>query len=142
MSTHFSVSIHCLLLLGLGAPERITSSVIASSIKTNPVVVRRIMSSLKKAGLVGSSPGARGFYLSMDSEAINLKMIYDATKDEGPLFAIHHDSNPLCEVGRNINAMLDGLYAVAEHKIQAFFETITLRDMELAIQQQDGQLSC
>ncbi|MEK3850714.1 Rrf2 family transcriptional regulator [Paenibacillus sp. FSL R7-0340] len=141
MSTHFSVSIHCLLLLAEGAPERMTSSLIASSINTNPVVVRRIMSRLKQAGLVDSSPGARGFRLRMSSSNINLKMIYEATKDEGPLFAIHTDSNHNCEVGRNIDALLDGLYTVAEQKIQAFFETITLRDLEQALQQRVGQQS-
>jgi Rrf2 family protein len=141
MSTHFSVSIHCLLLLAAGAPERMTSTLIASSINTNPVVVRRIMSRLKQAGLVDSSPGARGFRLSMSSSNMNLKMIYEATKDEGPLFAIHADSNHNCEVGKNIDALLDGLYTVAEEKIQAFFETITLRNLEQALQQRIGHQS-
>ncbi|AUS26320.1 transcriptional regulator [Paenibacillus polymyxa] len=99
------------------------------------------MSRLKQAGLVDSSPGARGFRLSMSSSNINLKMIYEATKDEGPLFAIHTDSNHNCEVGRNIDALLDGLYTVAEQKIQAFFETVTLRDLEQALQQRVGQQS-
>jgi hypothetical protein len=36
---------------------------------------------------------------------------------------------------------LDGLYTVAEQKIQAFFETVTLRDLEQALQQRVGQQS-
>lgn len=130
MSTHFSVSVHCLLLLSCSAPERMTSALIAGSVNTNPVVVRRIMGSLKKAGLVDSSPGTRGFYLAKPSSEITLAMIYEAAKDEGPLFPIHGNCNPNCDVGMRIDGLLTNLYRVAEEKVQQFFATITLEDME------------
>ncbi|MCM3175426.1 MULTISPECIES: Rrf2 family transcriptional regulator [Paenibacillus] len=130
MSTHFSVSVHCLLLLSLDAPERITSAEIAGSINTNPVVVRRILGGLKKAGLVDSSPGTRGFYLAKPSSEITLAMIYDAAKDEGPLFPIHGNCNPDCNVGVRIDGLLNNLYKVAEEKVHQFFASITLEDME------------
>ncbi|CAH1211340.1 MULTISPECIES: Rrf2 family transcriptional regulator [Paenibacillus] len=132
MSTHFSVSVHCLLLLSCSAPERMTSALIAGSVNTNPVVVRRIMGSLKKAGLVDSSPGTRGFYLAKPSSEITLAMIYEAAKDEGPLFPIHGNCNPNCDVGMRIDGLLTNLYRVAEEKVQQFFATITLEDMERA----------
>lgn len=132
MSTHFSVSVHCLLLLSCSAPERMTSALIAGSVNTNPVVVRRIMGSLKKAGLVDSSPGTRGFYLAKPSSEITLAMIYKAAKDEGPLFPIHGNCNPNCDVGMRIDGLLTNLYRVAEEKVQQFFATITLEDMERA----------
>ncbi|CAM4515838.1 Rrf2 family transcriptional regulator [Paenibacillus polymyxa] len=130
MSTHFSVSVHCLLLLSLSAPERITSAHIAGSVNTNPVVVRRILGGLKKAGLVNSSPGTRGFYLAKPSSEITLAMIYQAAKDEGPLFPIHGNCNPDCEVGLHIDSLLTNLYQVAEAKVEQFFASITLEDME------------
>ncbi|MBR2566776.1 MAG: Rrf2 family transcriptional regulator [Paenibacillus sp.] len=130
MSTHFSVSVHCLLLLSLSAPERMTSAEIAGSVNTNPVVVRRILGGLKKAGLVNSSPGTRGFYLTKPSSEITLDMVYQASKDDGPLFPIHGNCNPNCEVGIQIDGLLTNLYQIAESKVEQFFATITLEDME------------
>ncbi|WP_018883257.1 Rrf2 family transcriptional regulator [Paenibacillus massiliensis] len=142
MSTHFSVSIHCLLLLSQSAPDRITSSVIASSINTNPVVVRRIMGSLKKAGLVESSPGTRGFCLVRSDEKIHLRDIYEATKEDRPLFTVHQDTNPDCDVGRNIDALLQSINILAEQKVLEFFETITLYDLKQSIAQLDKDTIC
>ncbi|WP_434751584.1 Rrf2 family transcriptional regulator [Paenibacillus amylolyticus] len=136
MSTHFSVSVHCLLLLSISAPERITSAEIAGSVNTNPVVVRRILGGMKKAGLVNSSPGTRGFYLAKPSSEITLDMIYQAAKDEGPLFPIHGSCNPNCEVGIQMDGLLTNLYQIAESKVEQFFATITLKDMERTCSQQ------
>ncbi|MFU1875248.1 Rrf2 family transcriptional regulator, partial [Enterococcus faecium] len=52
MSTKLSVAIHILSLIETGPQEQVTSEYIASSVNTNPVVVRRLMSQLKKAGLI------------------------------------------------------------------------------------------
>lgn len=59
-------------------------------------------------------------------------MIYEAAKDEGPLFPIHGNCNPNCDVGMRIDGLLTNLYRVAEEKVQQFFATITLEDMERA----------
>lgn len=58
MSTKLSVAIHILSLIETGPQEQVTSEYIASSVNTNPVVVRRLMSQLKKAGLIHSMRGA------------------------------------------------------------------------------------
>lgn len=57
MSTKLSVAIHILSLIETGPQEQVTSEYIASSVNTNPVVVRRLMSQLK-AGLIHSMRGA------------------------------------------------------------------------------------
>ena len=51
-STKYSVSIHILSLIALKEEQPITSEYIAGSVNTNPALVRRLMSSLKKAGLI------------------------------------------------------------------------------------------
>lgn len=48
MSTKLSVAIHILSLIEIGPPDRVNSELIAASVNTNPVVVRRLMSKLKK----------------------------------------------------------------------------------------------
>jgi DNA-binding IscR family transcriptional regulator len=58
MSTKLSVAIHILSLIEIGPPERVNSELIAASVNTNPVVVRRLMSKLKKAGFIHTSRGS------------------------------------------------------------------------------------
>ena len=51
-STKLSVSIHILSVIVLMEGQPVTSEYIASSINTNPALVRRLMSRLKKAKLI------------------------------------------------------------------------------------------
>lgn len=56
-STKLSVSIHILTVIALMEGQAVTSEYIASSINTNPALVRRLMSRLRKATLITASPG-------------------------------------------------------------------------------------
>ena len=63
-SQRFPVAAHTLAYLahmGADAAERAApSAVLAASIPTNPVVVRRVTALLAKAGLIATRPGATG----------------------------------------------------------------------------------
>ena len=52
MTSRFTVAIHILSLLDLNQGESITSEDLAVSVNTNPVVIRKILGILKKAGLI------------------------------------------------------------------------------------------
>jgi len=64
ISSRFSVAIHILSLLEISKDEICTSEYIAGSVNTNPVVIRRIMGMLSKAGLVEVRTGVAGAKLS------------------------------------------------------------------------------
>ena len=57
VSTRFSDSIHLLAFIEIYADAKLTSDLIASSIETSPVVVRRLMGKLRQAGLIATTPG-------------------------------------------------------------------------------------
>ena len=63
-SQRFPVAAHTLAYLAyagaLSPADAASSSVIAASIPTNPVVVRRVTAMLAKAGLIGCRSGAKG----------------------------------------------------------------------------------
>ena len=63
-SQRFPVAAHTLAYLAhkgaYGPGEAAPSAVLAASIPTNPVVVRRVTSLLAKAGLIATRPGASG----------------------------------------------------------------------------------
>jgi Rrf2 family protein len=120
VSTRFSVALHALTLLASQPDEALTSEFIAGSINTNPAFVRRLMGSLRAAGLVTSQPGNRGGWeLAADPERLNLAEVRRAV-DEGAPFALHaKPPNVQCPVGRNIQRALTGVYARAERAMEA-----------------------
>jgi Rrf2 family protein len=109
ISSRFSVAVHVLTLLALApAGELLTSDRMAASVNTNPVVIRRILGQLKKAGLVEVRAAAGGTYLRRSPAAISLLEVYHAVEVvDGRLFSMHEKPNPKCPVGRNIQASLD-----------------------------------
>jgi DNA-binding IscR family transcriptional regulator len=114
MNTRFSVAVHAMTLIALssikyGGDHAITSEVMASSINTNPVVIRRITAMLKKSGLVDVKAGVGGAVLKHAPKDITLLDIYNAVKnsEDDTLFEVHKNPNPKCYVGAHI------LYAIA-----------------------------
>lgn len=108
ISTRFSVGVHILALLEVGKDYSCTSEFIAGSVNTNPVVIRRLLSMLKKAGLVQISRGVAGAKLAKRPEDISLLEIYRAVGAvDSTLFSVHENTNPKCPVGANIQSALD-----------------------------------
>ena len=69
ITTRFSVGIHILAVLDIYQDEVTSSSFIASSVNTNPAVIRKIMSLLKAAGLIHTQAGVAGPTFSEASRA-------------------------------------------------------------------------
>ncbi|MDQ1914488.1 Rrf2 family transcriptional regulator [Paenibacillus sp. GD4] len=107
ISTRFSIAVHTLSLIAV-SPKDCTGDYIAGSVNTNPVVIRRIMGMLKKAGLVDVRPGVGGATLLKDPDRITLLDVYRAVNvtEENQLFRIHENPNIHCPVGRNIEHVL------------------------------------
>jgi DNA-binding IscR family transcriptional regulator len=107
ISSRFSIAVHILSLIAISSKD-CTGDFIAGSVNTNPVIIRRIMGMLKKAGLVDIRPGVGGASLLKDRDQITLLDVYRAVEviEDGQLFNFHDDPNPQCPVGRNIEAAL------------------------------------
>lgn len=129
ISTKFPVAVHVLSILSLNRQTTIYSDYIAASVNTNPVVIRRIVGLLKKAGLVDSAPGMGGINLLKEPQEITLYDIYNAVsvKDK-QLFSLHQDTNPACIVGKNIQQSLVGVMRTAEEAMEDELKKTTLAD--------------
>lgn len=125
----FAVSVHVCAVLALNEGSPATSDWIAKSVNTNPVVVRRILSALGKAGLVKSQRGtAGGSSLARASDAISLLDIARAVdEDEGP--ALHRGPNPTCPVGAYIQPVLTDIIAEAEAARERELAKLTLAEV-------------
>jgi len=122
-----SVAIHVMTLIALTEQkELLTSEWIAGSVNTNPVVIRRIASSLKKAGLLRSGRGTKGMSLTKAVNDITLYEIYHAVTPEHELFAIHKDTNIDCRVGSKIESSLSEVYAGLGKKLEDELSQVTL----------------
>jgi Rrf2 family protein len=129
-ATRFSVAVHVLALVAYFGGRRLTSETIADSVGTNASFVRRLLSMLARAGLVGSAPGVAGPRLARPAGKITLLDIYRAVdmEDEHRL-AIHDDPNPRCTVGRHIEGALDAVIAPAEQAFETQLDRRTLADV-------------
>jgi Rrf2 family protein len=113
-NSRLTVATHILAWMALVArdnPDPVTSDRIAASVNTNPVVIRRTLGLLAKAGLVESYRGVNaGWRLTRSADAISLLDVFDAL-EEGAHFALHPSKpSQACPIGRGIGSTLSSLY--------------------------------
>jgi Rrf2 family protein len=106
-SSRFAVAVHMMALMAAAEDEPIKSDQMASSVNTNPVVIRRILCSLSRAELVTSQTGAAGgSRLARKAGQISLLDVYRAVEDGG-VFALHRQSpSRHCFIGGAIESVL------------------------------------
>lgn len=131
ISSRFAVAIHILSLLELNKDGVSTSEYISGSVNTNPVVIRRIMSMLSKAGLANVRPGVAGAKLARDISEITLLDVYRAVHvvEEDGLFSVHEKPNPDCPVGRNIQSSIEPIFSAAQKAMEDALAKVTLQDI-------------
>ena len=128
-STKLSVSIHILSVIALMKAPSITSEYIASSINTNPALVRRLMSRLKKAKLIQSSTKIGITGLAKSAKDITLLDVFFAVEEHSELFSIHTNTNHECPVGAKIEVTLKHLYDTIQIATEEKLSAITLADI-------------
>jgi Rrf2 family protein len=130
ISSRFSIAVHILSLIAV-SKTHCTSEWIAESVKTNPVIIRRIIAKLKKAGLVNVRAGVGGAYLQKDLEEITLLDVYRAVEvvEEDELFKFHDHVNPECPVGANIESVFRLVLLQAQSAMEQVLAQVTLEQL-------------
>ncbi|MGX9807853.1 Rrf2 family transcriptional regulator [Exiguobacterium acetylicum] len=141
ISTRFSVGIHILSLIA--TDEKMTSDLIAGSVNTNPVVIRKIMGMLKKADLIEVRPGVAGARLARPLSRITLLDVYHAVAvvPDKELFGVHTTPNPDCLVGRNIQSTVKPIFELAQSTLEKVLAHVTLDDIVSEIEQKEASSS-
>ena len=119
VSSRSAVAIHALTKLAHRGDGSLTSGEIAESLASNPVLVRRVLGNLRNAGLVWSSEGrGGGWTLARPPREITLFDAYRAV-EPGPALSRHaHPPNAECEIGRNMQAIVDEEFRGAEQALE------------------------
>lgn len=137
VATRFAVAIHILLLLACGKRcGRATSHLIAESVNTNPVVVRRITGQLARAGLVRVRRGPGGAELTRAPDLITLLDVWMAMHPgpTGPMLPVHACPSQDCTVGQQIPGVLGDVFATVERAMHAALEATTLAGLASTLQ--------
>lgn len=129
-SSRFATAVHVLTLLAAEGAQPLTSEYLASSVNTNPVVIRRLLRMLADAGLIDSVPGSSGgSRLARDARRITLFDAYAAV-ESGALFGEHsQEPSGKCPVGRRIVDALQPRVKAAEQAAAASLSKTTIADL-------------
>lgn len=138
LSSRFAVAVHILTLLELDGSVPLTSAYIAASVRTDPAVIRRLLTLLARAGLTRSRLGAGGGTLPARAAAeITLLDVYRAV-EAGAVFTQHRETpSPICPVGRHIQSSLQAHMDAATRALEAELATMTIADMLADIRRRD-----
>lgn len=132
ISIKCSVAVHCLIFIHEAKGiAKVTSNLLAESTGSNPVVIRNILSALKKAGLITVPRGTGGAELCADPSQITLYQIYSALEPDGvtSIIGIHPCDGRPCPVAQNIRKVLEPPYHKIEDAVKNAMEEITLQSM-------------
>ena len=132
ISSRFTIAIHMMTCMETFKEDyKITSDFLASSINVNPVIIRRILSQLKDAGLIEVKRGTGGAAVTEPLEEITFFDVYRAVEciEENTLFHFHENPDPNCPVGRNIHNILDEKLLRVQEAMERELQSITMADV-------------
>ena len=132
ISSRFTMAIHMFACIDTFTDRKMTSDFMATSIGTNPVIVRKLLQQLKAAGLIEVSRGTGGVTVTKPLDEITFLDVYKAvecTPDE-QLFHFHENPNPKCPVGKNIHHVLDDRLNQVQKAMEDKLATMTLADVK------------
>ncbi len=133
ISSRFTLAVHILICIDTFKDDcKTTSDFLAGSTNVNPVIVRKILSQLKSAGLVNVARGSGGASITKPLGEITFLDIYKAVDcvNKGELFHFHEAPNEKCPVGRNIHAILDDKLLQVQNALERELKSITLEDVK------------
>ncbi|WP_037378442.1 Rrf2 family transcriptional regulator [Serratia sp. M24T3] len=130
MNTKMASAIQILCFIAYVDEQSTHSEAIAKSLKTNPVVVRKLLKLMEQQGLVYLRQGRNGgVELAHDVENITLAQVYQALETEQGLFSLREQNNERCPVARSMKGSLDPIFDAANSAVIASLGQTTLADL-------------
>jgi Rrf2 family protein len=133
-NSRMASAVQILCVMAYTGPGSTNSEIIARSLMTNPVVVRRLLKDMEHAGLVEIRPGKDGgVQFKREPDAITLDEIYRAVERDTDVFALRPGGNPRCPVNARMKDLLSPIFSAANSAVEATLERTTLGSLVKAI---------
>jgi Rrf2 family protein len=133
-NSQFASAVQILCFIAYVGGAGTNAEVIARSMQTNPVVCRRILKSLERAGLVVIRQGKDGgVRLNRPPNDVTLDQIHKAVEAADGMFALRERGNPDCPVNRTMESLLTPVFRDASQAVSDRLRQVTLADLVAAI---------
>ncbi|MBO9667518.1 MAG: Rrf2 family transcriptional regulator [Bdellovibrio sp.] len=130
LDQRFAVSVHIMTVLSYHRGELVTSEILASGIRTNPTVIRRLIAKLAEAELVECFKGkAGGVRLNSSRKDISLKDIYMAVSGKPLLNTPDKEPAKQCAVSCAMKKIMCDVTTGLETQSMAYLAKIKLADL-------------
>ena len=133
ISSRFTIALHILTFIdAFGDEYKITSELLSKSINVNPVIIRNILSQLKKHNLINVARGSGGASINKPLKEMTFLDVFNAVEclEDETLFHFHENPNVNCPIGKNIHNVLDDKLKQIQNAMQEELTSITLEDVK------------
>jgi len=129
-NTRLASAVHIMAFVACGGDEGTTSEAIAKSLRTNPVVVRKILKLLEREGLVAIRQGRHGgVSLRHRASRITLGQIYKAVESESGIFAVRRKLHDGCVVACAMKRTLGPIFSDANDAVERALGKTSLAEL-------------
>jgi len=134
------MAVHVLAVLAYKEGDRMSSALLASSVNTNPVIIRRLLLTLQRAKLVETRKGPGfGSRLSRSPARINLAEVCQAVECESLFVLPRRKANGACPVGQGISAVMQEVFASAQAALEQELARSTVASILAAVKGRRGR---
>ena len=133
MNNQLPIALHIVGFLAASKGDPLTSEKMAAVYGTSPVLLRRVLSKLKQAGLIVTQRGANGgSVLAREASQISLREVFEAVREDKPVLP-EYSTKCTGAVAPVLGNYLNELLAEAEEALLGKLATVTVARMDRTV---------
>jgi len=130
VNQQFTFAVHIMTALAFTPDEVIGSQILAASVNTNPVVIRRLLLALRRARLIETFTGKHGgARLRKKPREISLVDIYDAVEPRPVIPVNDRKALKKCHVSCNMKSIMSRVAENTEDAVRKHLRSISLAQL-------------
>ena len=130
VNQQFTFAVHIMTVLAFSPGEVIGSQILAASVNTNPVVVRRLLLALRRAQLIETFTGKHGgARLRKKPREISLMDVYDAVEPRPVIPANERKAFKKCRVSCNMKNIMSRVAEGTQDAVRKHLRGISLAEL-------------